>query len=666
MYCCRQGKNGLSQRLLCAIILSMENLLIKREEQGRQLLDRLQWIGCPQASGPVFRGTILHEPGEEEVLLYYTALGFLSVYINGVRLGEERFVPAWSDYHSRGFYPGNYSYYFLCKDIAPLLTARENRIEIYLGNGWYNQTVRVCEGEMSYGIPKIKAAAVAGEKLLFRSDRDLQAYQSPRVYDQMYIGERYDARILHEAPHSLQAVLYENYDSVPRIQHIPCDKVIKKHALFPVSPRLIGEDPETGAWIYDAGVNMTGRVCIVTSAPKGEEICIQYAETVDERNSLTYSTTAGVDRLQEDVYISDGTCSQQYGAEFVLHGFRYFTVRGRIDAFSCELILPELEERKSFYTENSLLSEIVTLYKRAQLTNLHWGVPSDCPHRERLGYTGDGQLTADTAMYFWQLEAFYLKWMRDLADSQNRETGHVPHTAPFAGGGGGPGLWGGAMVYLPWKLYQEYGNHSVFFTYYDHMVKWMQYLEAHSASGLLDHEEPVGWCLGDWCAPGGTTLDAAFVNSCCYVFQLSIMEKIARETQHPEEAEHFYHRRLLVSEKVRSTYQRNGRFFEGREGAEAYAYAVGLLTEEEARKYLSEYKEKVLDTGIGGTPLLFWALKKLGLTDIMRRLLSSVTYPSFGYMVQSGATTLWETFEGRDSLNHPMFGAFLYFLLPEF
>ena len=644
----------------------MENLFKEKENYGRKLLDGLQWIGCPDTDGPVFRGEICPDTAEGNVLLYYTALGFTDVHINGVRVGDERFVPAWSDYHSRGFYPGSYSHYFLCRDITSYLTKAHNTIEIRVGNGWYNQSVRTCEGNMVYGTPKIKAAAVQNGIILFRSDRDTRAYRGPIVYNQIYIGEIYDANILRQSPVELTLQTYDNYDSVARLQNIPCDRIMKKHRLFPVSPVLIREDKERNLKTYDAGVNMTGRISIVTSAPVGSQIHIRYAESVDEGGNLTYSTTAGVDRLQEDVYISDGTAGQQYGAEFVLHGFRYFTIEGEIEHFSCDLILPDFKERKHFTTDSKLLQDIVDLYQRAQLTNMHWGVPSDCPHRERLGYTGDGQLTADTAMYFWETEDFYLKWMRDLADSQDTESGHVPHTAPFAGGGGGPGLWGGAMVFLPWKLFREYGNSGVLSEYYVFMVKWMDYLKAHSESGLLDHEEPTGWCLGDWCAPGGTKLDAAFVNSCCYIYQLDIMEQIAEKTGHSEDARTFRERRILVSDKVRETYQRNGRFFEGREGAEAFAYAAGLLTDREAGALLSEYDRKPLDTGIGGTPVLFWALRRLHMDNTVRRLLASEEYPSFGYMVRSGATTLWETFEGKDSLNHPMFGAFLYSLLPEF
>ncbi len=662
----RQGQNALVTTLFICYYLPMDNLFEVKENEGRNLLNHMKWIGCPETDGPVFKGDICYSASEGAVQLYFTALGFTDVHINGVRVGDEMFVPAWSDYHSRGFYPGSYSYYFLCRDITPYLTETHNTIEIRLGNGWYNQNVRTCEGNMVYGVPKIKAVAVQKEKVLFRSDRDTRAYKGPIVYNQMYIGEIYNANVLREPDVILNIETYDNYDSVPRLQNIPCDKVIKVHCLFPVSPKLIYEDKARNLKTYDAGVNMTGRIFIVTSTVKGNQVHIRYAESVDADGQLTYSTTAGVDRLQEDVYISDGTSGQKYGAEFVLHGFRYFTIEGEIDTFRCDLILPDLKERKHFITKNKLLEEIVRLYQRAQLTNMHWGVPSDCPHRERLGYTGDGQLTADVAMYFWQTEAFYLKWMRDLADSQDTESGHIPHTAPFAGGGGGPGLWGGAMVFLPWKLYREYGNHNVLFAYYDYMVKWMDYLDAHSASGLLDHEEPVGWCLGDWCAPGGTKLDAAFVNSCCYIYQLNIMERIAQETEHKQDLQKYKKRRLAISEKLIATYKVKGRFFEGREGADAFAYAAGLLTDEEAKSLLLEYNSKPLDTGIGGTPALFWALRRLQMDDTVRSLLASEEYPSFGYMVKSGATTMWETFEGKDSLNHPMFGAFIYYLLPEF
>src|SRR5690606_13433941 len=128
-----------------------------------------------------------------------------------------------------------------------------------------------------------------------------------------------------------------------------------------------------------------------------------------------------------------------------------------------------------FSCSEPLLNQIQTAYRWSQLTNLHGGVPSDCPHRERLGYTGDGHLTAEAAMFNFDMASFYTKWIGDISDSQNRQTGFVPHTAPFNGGGGGVG-WGSAYVIMPWLMYRIYGDKRLLSEHYEGMKKWIEYL----------------------------------------------------------------------------------------------------------------------------------------------------------------------------------------------
>ena len=146
-----------------------------------------------------------------------------------------------------------------------------------------------------------------------------------------------------------------------------------------------------------------------------------------------------------------------------------------------------------------MLNWLYEAYIRTQLDNYHGCIPSDCPHRERLGYTGDGQLTAETAMLLLDTKELYRKWYQDILDSQGAETGHIPHTAPFLGGGGGPGGWGCAVYQVPLAWAKIYGDDSLLVQGYDAILRWFDYMDAHSEKGLVVREEEGGWCLGDWC-----------------------------------------------------------------------------------------------------------------------------------------------------------------------
>ena len=155
----------------------------------------------------------------------------------------------------------------------------------------------------------------------------------------------------------------------------------------------------------------------------------------------------------EDVFVGDGA-THTFAPQFVWHAFRYLEVTGPgVQSVSVAVVHADTPVTAAFECSSPELNWLFDAYVRTQLDNMHGGVPSDCPHRERLGYTGDGQVCAPAAMLMLDSRAFYRKWIRDIFDSQDKTTGHVNHTAPFAGGGGGPGGWGCAAVTVPYHFY---------------------------------------------------------------------------------------------------------------------------------------------------------------------------------------------------------------------
>ncbi len=438
-------------------------------------------------------------------------------------------------------------------------------------------------------------------------------------------------------------------------QTCPPDRVIRK--LYPI---LIGE--YDGRKIYDCRENIAGRVVLSCLGKKGECITVRHAEELAADGTLDFESAGGSDQLQQDHYICDGRI-QTLHPLFCWHGFRYFETEGSCEVLCVEVIHTDVAVTSSFSCSDPVLNWLYEAYIRTQLDNYHGCIPSDCPHRERLGYTGDGQLTAETAMLLLDAKELYRKWYQDILDSQGAETGHIPHTAPFLGGGGGPGGWGCAVYQVPLAWAKIYGDDSLLVQGYDAILRWFDYMDAHSEKGLVVREEEGGWCLGDWCFPASEEkeqLPEAFINTFYYLHGLQEMMQIS-EKMNNKLPIRFAEREKNVKNAFLDAYfdPETGDFCEGRAAGNAYGLALGL-GDERTKKHLVEKYEALgrFDTGIFGTSMLLEQLFSIGAGDLAVRLLTNDSEAaSFAHMKRNGATTLWERWDGRESHNHPMFGA---------
>ena len=325
-----------------------------------------------------------------------------------------------------------------------------------------------------------------------------------------------------------------------------------------------------------------------------------------------------------------------------------------------------VEPAGSFACSNPLFNRIWENYRRTQLAAMHCGVTMDCPHGERLGYTGDGHVAAQSAIYAFDMARFYTKWTGDIAGAQNQETGFVPHTAPFEGGGGGP-PWGSAMVLMPWYLYLYYGDRGALARHYEGMKKWVRYLGTRAAAdGIVEKEEPGGWFLGDWLPPARkVTISPAFVSTCYYALVARITARAAALLGKAEDTAAL----AGLAGRVRDAL--NARFFDaagnqyldGRQGANIYPLAFDLVPGGNVRAVLDRAIRILLedngghfDTGFIGTPLVLDVLAAHGRNDVAFTLMNQTKFPGFGHAIAQGATTLWEAWDGRGSHCHPMFG----------
>lgn len=599
-----------------------------------------------------------------------TGLGYFAVKLNGKEITADRFVPAASDYEKRDLknllYPISDTFthriYFLRYDCGHALQTGENQIEIQLANGFYRQTQRVAEGNMEYG-QDLKTAFC----LTFRDESGThQVYSdgtelwrdSEIVSSHLFIGEVHDARKLSATPRWKPVHLLSTPQAELSLQTCPADRVIST-----VTPVLLKQDGNRQ--IYDAGENISGNVRITTCAPAGTQIRLRFAENYIDREldfkstGSAYICTNGSRQIMEDVFICDGT-RRSFEPMFVWHAFRYFEIIGPVESVAVQVIHSNTPVNSAFSSDAEGMNWLYNAFLRTQLNNMHGGVPSDCPHRERLGYTGDGQVCAEAAMLTLQSREFYRKWIRDILDCQDKTGGHVQHTAPFMGGGGGPGGWGCAIVLVPYAYYRHYGETRILRQCYEPMKKWCDYLDSRLENNLVCSEEPGGWCLGDWCTLEKTVLPEPFVNTYFYIKCLHILEKIANVLGKPEEIDAFATQAEELTKALLKTYfdEETGNFFGNVQGANAYGLDIGLGDVRTLNNLVHHY-EKLghFDTGFLGTDILLDVLFRNGQKDLAYELLNSREPGSFLYMKDRGATTLWEDWHGRDSHDHPMFGA---------
>ena len=608
----------------------------------------------------------------KECSIALSSLGFFELCLNGKRVGDEYFLPLHSIYHALNFrkvtYPIKdkltYRIYYSTYNLLPYLKEGENLLEIRLGNGFYRQKERICEGDWSYGesLGALYAIGISdsfGERYLV-SDGSEKVKVRGVMSSDLFTGEYFtECDDISDLSFSSTPLTHELPDTLLTPAEKCADKIVKR-----IKPTLIYSDGERK--IYDVGINVSGFAVIKTQAKYGKKICVSYAENMKD-NKLDYFSTgsesicrSGSEQIMRDAFVTDGK-RRILQPSFVWHAFRYIEVSDEnTEVDTVAVIHADVDVTSHFESSSPELNWLYNAYVRTQLNNMHCGFPSDCPHRERLGYTGDGQVCSFAAMTMLDGREFYRKWIRDIFDSQDITGGHVNHTAPFAGGGGGPGGWGSAAIIVPYNYYKIYSDKSVLFEYYDRMKLFIKYLLSHRECGLVTCEEKGGWCLGDWSTPEKCVIPEPLVNTAYLIHDLEYMLDIARIVGREEDIPHFARMIKRTRRALKTAYfnSDDGSLASGVQGADAYGVFAGVSDERAIDRLKKKYTELCrFDTGFLGTYILLGVLFDNGCENEAYELLTSHKLGSFGYMMDMGATTLYETWSGDSSHDHPMLGA---------
>jgi len=630
-----------------------------------ELFGSAEWVTCESGcTSPVIKGSFfIEKPERAEITV--CGLGFFRLWISGCEVSEDKFVPVNSQYCKRDLtafeYPItdelSYRTYAVRYDISKFLVGGENDIRAVLGCGWFAQKKRNAEGYTKYGdiklCYKIDAEDRDGKLYTFVSDEKLLWRQSRITENNIYFGEAHDMDLSDEltARDGFKKVIKAPaHETEFFIQDCPADRVTRT-----IEPKKL---VDLGAVsVYDMGENISGYP-VVAATEDGAYITVRCSEEINADGTLNFDS-CDPGQIQCDEY-RNAKKGEECMPWFTWHGFRYFELTNNAKPVRCEVVHSDCAVTSAFESDSEMLNWLYDAYIRTQLSNMHSGVPSDCPHIERLGYTGDGQLCCEAAMMLLDSQKFYQKWLEDISDCQSTDNGHVQHTAPFMGGGGGPAGWGGAIAVVPYEMYKIYGDRETFRRYLPKILRYFDYLDSRSSGGLVCREEQGGWCLGDWCTPEPIAICEPFVNTALCVKQMLMTKEAAEAIGENETAQMLGRRIEEKRQAILNAYYspQTGSFIGGVQGANSFATDIGLggeRTYENTRKKYSAADS--FDTGIFGTDILTRVLFERGDANTAFRLLTSEGKGSFYNMKKQGATTIWENWDGERSHSHPMFGA---------
>ena len=633
------------------------------------------WVGKAKATPKTFsvlRG-YFDITSIKKITLNVLGLGFFKCYINGKCINPDTFLPLSSDYEAScdpiDEVISGHRIYVPSFDITNFVNVGKNSIAIHFGGGWYTFIGR------EFGPPKaiycISAEDIDGNVKHFVSDRNCRIGDGYVADYYFTVSESHDYTISGDDFLGLDfddsgwenASLAEELDTDYCTTDCPIDTLINK---LPV--KVVGKSENST--IYDCGENTTGYPVLIMNAKRGDTVSVSFSEELLPNGSLDPNHI----HEQRFSLVSDGSI-RTVQPEFTWYGFRYFEVTGDAVPECVKVIHADVKPSSNFECDNETLNWTYKTFIHTMLCNLHTGHPSDCPHIERRGYTGDGQLTCHAALSVLGAEKLYRKWLCDIADSQDKISGHIQYTAPYLRSGGGPGGWGCAIVEVPYQLYKHYGDKDILKKYYGNMRRYIDYLESHSEFGLVTSDKKGEWCLGDWCGPNilypekditafeqQVMIPAPYVNTYFMVKSLETMRKIATILGYKKDIPEYDEKINLRKRAIQAAYYNafDGNFIMNVQGSNSFAVDLGLGGENTYANMVNYYnKLGHFDTGIFGTDILIRNLFVKGDGELAVDILTNDGAQGYEHWRRSGATTFHEFWDSNRSRSHchPMFGA---------
>ena len=649
-----------------------------------------EWIRAPfeKHIHPIISKSLFLPAEPVYARIYAVGLGVYELVLNGEKVGDEVLAPFYNDYELWTQYQ--------TYDVTDLFHAGENKLDAWLGNGWYKGRFGFIEhldelyGDEMKLLAEIRIGMADGSEIVAGTDGSWICIPSPVLESSIYDGEIYDARLEKSEAKPVSAVsaaapkgtlMARMSTPLRKIRTVPSKELLHTPA---------------GELVIDFGQLMTGWVEFDCDLPEGAKVFLEHGELLQHDNFYRENLRSA---LEHYTYISAGKPAH-VRPHFTFYGFRFVKVTGLdevdITKFVGHVIHSDLANTGHIETSNPKVNQLIH--------NAYWGqignfvdVPTDCPQRdERMGWTGDAHVFAPTASFNMYTPAFFEKYLFDMRLEQRTLEGSVPHVVPDILGqiqtgvqkkpesdAHGSCAWGDAATGIPWTMYNFYGDKTLLARQYENMKMWTDWIRKQDETRCGGRRLwTCGFHFADWLALdnpvqgssfGGT--DPYYVASAYYYFSAETTARAAKALGYEADAA-FY---AKLAEEIKEAFRKEfftatGRIAEPTQTAMIMALHMGLVPEEFRERLITDLRNKIkakdwhLDTGFVGTYYICRTLSDNGMADIAYTLLLNEDLPSWLYEVNMGATTVWERWNsvlpnglvsdtGMNSMNHYAYGS---------
>ncbi len=606
--------------------------------------------------------------------MYAAGLGYYEPRLNGAKVGDQVLEPAWTTYSKRVLYR--------TYDITSQIQQGRNVVGAIVGHGWYGGTRLLMQLMIEF---------TDGTSACIPTGWNWFAAPGPIQDDSVYDGETYDARNDHAGWDTAEgetraqlghdkgwfyAVISESPGGKLAAAALEPIRVVQ--TLRPQSFKRLNDTTH----VVDFGQNFAGWARIRVNGPSGTCVTLRFAESLHDDGSINQENL----RLAkaQDTYILKGNGIEEWEARFTYHGFRYVQIQnwpGELTAGSIDgrVVRSDVGRRGAITTDHELINQIQRAIEWTEGSNLH-SIPTDCPQRdERLGWLNDMTARAEEAIYNYDMIRFFTKWLDDIADTQD-ENGAIPDTVPyrFCNQPADPVCI--CYLLLPWLLYQHYGDKRLLQRHYQGMKNWVRCLGDHSDQNIVNYSY---W--GDWAPPierkglpftptdtaVNLTTPGELVSTAFYAYASQLLSRIAGVIGNHDDQRHYKELAAQITDSFNRKFWNNDckSYSAISQSCNILPLYFGMVPQELMGDVVNAIVHDIqnvqgghLATGNICTKYLPEVLTDTGHAEIAYQIATKQTYPSWGFMLANGATTMWERWEkacggGMNSHNHPMLGS---------
>lgn len=648
------------------------------------MIDKTNWQGTWISDSrdtdlkpvPFFRKEFTAGKKITSARLYIAAGGLYEFYINGNKVGDQRLDPSYTRFDRRTLY--------LTYDVTALLHNGENALGVILGNGWYNhQSTAVWYFDEApwRARPKfcsdLRILYDDGTSEVIKSGTDWKTSLGPITFNSIYTAEHYDARL------NLQGWNLTGYDDSKWGNAIPVSspsqnivsQVMQPIRVTDVIPAKSVNQLNSNTWLFDLGRNIAGVSSLKVSGAAGTIIRMKHAERLNDKGyadqsniDVHYRPTDDKDPFQTDIFTLSGIGEESFMPRFGYKGFQYVEVSSdkpvvlSKESLTGYFMHSDVPPSGNVESSNPVLDKIWMATNNSYLSNLY-GYPTDCPQREKNGWTGDAHIAIETGLYNFDGITVYEKWLADHADEQ-QPNGVLPAIIPTGGWGytwaNGPD-WTSTIAIIPWNIYLFYGDSYLLTKYYDNIKRYVDHITEISPDGLTD------WGLGDW-VPVKSVASRELTSSAYYFADVTILSKAAKLLGKQADFDRYSELAKKIKDAINRKYLKSDQaiYVKGLQTELAVPLYWGIVPDDMKTKVAQKLAEAVtannnhIDVGLLGTKAILNALSENGYSDLAYTLASQETFPSWGWWIVNGATTLYENWpldsKSDVSMNHIMFG----------